>query len=318
MATPKNAIDDAERHEVMRVWVVLPASEAIWPRQRPTDRIRHRLVTFAKPFVASIRRRPPKIGAGQAAYYIPNRYIEKRDEIALTMLFVAKRQLFGMAYSGLQPGYFWSMPRDSGVYVGLALPTRFFTTEVTRPGDVDLLVIPYEGDKLIVHRTLAIEIKAVRASFHRQGKSPNEFGFTQAGGLQAIGFPYVAVAHLIVSDASPQVAWREIGVARIIGDDGAAEMLDPIQTDCLPIDLMERSFGRILKQSPDADLGLVAAYIQTPDQLRRGGLDFWHPDTRHANFNPKTRQETLQRIADFFESYPEHFLDNPRHSPSDG
>ena len=146
------------------------------------------------------------------------------------------------------------MPKASGVYVAFAVPTDKFSVTVRRPGDVDMLAIPYEGDELILHRTLAIEVKAVRATFLKQGKSPNEFGLSQVRGLSSLGFPYVAVAHLIVADASPEVAWREIGCARVLDKEGNVELLSPVATDCLPTDLIERSFGRLSKASPDDDM----------------------------------------------------------------
>jgi hypothetical protein len=67
---------------------------------------------------------------------------------------------------------------------------------------------------------MAIEVKAIRASFAKQGRSPNEYGFSQAAALIAIGFPYVTVAHLIVSDRSPRSAWRKMMGAVVLNSDG--------------------------------------------------------------------------------------------------
>ena len=71
------------------------------------------------------------------------------------------------------------------------------------PGDIDILIVPYENDFLQLDRVLAIEVKVVRASFEKQGRSPNDFGISQTKALLRAGFPYCAVAHLIVSDESP-------------------------------------------------------------------------------------------------------------------
>lgn len=259
-----------------------------------------------------MKERPVRKEAGEISFYIPHRMVSSKHETSLCMSFVSNRLLFGRAYSGLQPDYFRSMPPNSGVYVGLSLPTKVFKETVSKPGDIDLLVVPYENGELILERTLAIEMKVVRASFVRQGKSPNEFGFRQAAGLQDAGFPYVAVAHLIVSDESPSEAWRELGVARIIDETGRAEMLEPIMTDTLPIDLMQRSFGRLNKLVNDYTVGLVAAYVEGPDRTSFLGPGYWFPDTREATFNEKADGCTLERIAAFFDVHYEVFLDNPR------
>ncbi len=144
------------------------------------------------------RMRPPRPRAGQAGFFLPRTLIEDRHELALTISFITKRRAFGYAYAGIQPDYFFSMPQDSGVYVCPVVPTEILTSEIRYPGDIDLLIVPYEMDELVLDRVVAVEIKAVRASFANQGKSPNGFGVSQASGLLQMGFPYVALAHLIV------------------------------------------------------------------------------------------------------------------------
>jgi hypothetical protein len=178
-------------------------------------------------------------------------------------------------------------------------------------------VIPYECDELVLHRTLAVEIKAVRASYVKQGRSPNQFGYSQAQALLALGFPYAAVVHLVVSDESPRSAWRNMGLARVLDREGNAEMLPPAAIDCLPIDLVNRSLGRLVSGAPPG-LGLVACYIGGTIVSIPGfgtGKVVWQPLCRPAKWNENQSDQLLRRVANLVEESPSSFLDNPRYDP---
>src|SRR5665213_4540576 len=137
-----------------------------------------------------IRHRPRLVRSGEIGFQVPRRWVELNAEQAITVEFVARRQLFGHAYGRLQPDYFHDMPQHSGVFLLLFTETRALAPRAQRPGDIALIVLPYEGDELVLERTLAVEIKIVRATYDKQGRSPNEFGFSQAAALRELGFPY--------------------------------------------------------------------------------------------------------------------------------
>lgn len=258
------------------------------------------------------------VPAGAGAFYLPRHLVKKRDEIALTLSFIANRQLFGWAYSGIQPNYFFDMPPDSGVYLTPITLSKDLSPEAKYPGDIDLLVIPYEKDELILDRVVAIEIKAVRANYLKQGKSPNDYGISQAEGLTAMGFPYAAVAHLIVSDQSPRTAWRKTAVARVIEQNDKVEMLPEQEMDMMPVDLMMRAFGRIEKQASESRLGIVAAYVGSSESDLVGasaGGTIWMPHCRSAQRNQAVCPRLLDNIAAYFDQFPNRFINTPRHDP---
>ncbi|WP_449045257.1 hypothetical protein [Paracoccus versutus] len=267
--------------------------------------MRYRLTNRARP-----------LQDGEPAFAIPVKMLRHRHELAATISFITRRKLFGLSYWGLQPGYFDRIPQDSGVLVRPAVPIAELVPGATFPGDIDLLIVPYEGNELVLDRTIAIEIKIVRASFAKQGKSPNDFGVTQATALQKLGFPYVAIAHLIVSDQSPREAWRPAGLVRIIGPDGLAEQLPDIETDWLPADLMERSFGRMQATAPEP-IGLVAAYLGPNDEnLFDVAHGTWFPLCRAAQSGAKSNSALLAAVAALVERRQDYFLDNPRYDPA--
>src|SRR5699024_828773 len=138
------------------------------------------------------------------------------DEAILTVRLVMDRQHFGRCYRLLAPELFETMDVSSGVMVAWLIPSEKLLPGISYPGDIDLLIIPYSSGNLLLAETLAVEVKVVRTSFKKQGKSPNQFGMSQASSMLAHGFPNVAVLHLVVSDKSPPSAWREVAITEII------------------------------------------------------------------------------------------------------
>jgi hypothetical protein len=264
-----------------------------------------------------VTRRPRFRAGGEHAAILPRSLVSRRDETVLTVSFFLNRNLFGAVYSGLQPDYFWRMPEKSGVFILAHVPTHLLSSTVAKPGDIDLLVLPYEGEEIVLERAMAIEIKAVRATFLRQGKKSGSSGFSQATGLKLMGFPYTAVLHLIVSDDSPEHAWRPMGIARILDEEGNVKILPDQNIDWLPFDLMDRVFGRLKAACPDDTFGFASAYLGSSDDelsnIRNNGV--WMPSCKAATYNPNLRKDFLLRLGSFFDRYPFHFFDTPRFDP---
>lgn len=264
-----------------------------------------------------IARRPVLRASGEKAVILPRSMLRRRDEVVLNVSFFLNRRLFGEVYSQLQPDYFWDMPARSGVFVAPLVPSHLLGTAIAKPGDVDLLVLPYEGEEILLGRALAIEIKAVRATYLQQGKAPNSFGFSQASGLKAMGFPCVAVLHLIVSDGSPEHAWRPMGVARILDAQGRVEILPEQNVDWLPADLLMRVFGRLKAVCPDPAFGVAAAFLGTSDDELSNVVSngMWFPHCRAATVNPDVHENFLLKVGAFFDRFAPSFFDTPRHDP---
>lgn len=236
----------------------------------------------------------------------------------MTASLILQRKLFGLVYCSLQPDYFNVMPRDSGVYAAIAVPTNRVLPEVNNPGDIDLLIIPYEGDELLLSRVIAAEIKVIRASFQRQGKSPNEMGFSQAGQLLKAGFPYVAVLHLIVSDQSPKHAWEPMGMTTVLNEEGLCGPLTTELVDTLPKRLLDRGIGRLLSARTRSEVGLAAAFLgATDDEVThvKRGAGMWFPEGSAAKPNPDHNAEIGLAIATYFEAHSRWFADIPRFDP---
>ena len=204
------------------------------------------------------------------------------------------------------------MPYRSGVYVRPLVTTRKVIHGAERPGDIDLLIIPYEGDDIVVSRTLALEIKAVRASFDRPGKSPNDMGFSQAQHLSELGFPFVGVAHLIVSHPSPPGAWKTRSIAQVIDESGQIGDFAEASCDWLPADLIDRSYGRRVTSCTNPNVGFVSAYLEK-SELTESRSGHWIPSGRVSQRNPFTQDKTVEMIANYFKFNLRWFHEIPRY-----
>lgn len=249
--------------------------------------------------------RPPLLRSGEVLCELPVSAVKKREEMALTRIFTSQRRLFGMGYQVLLPRYFDEMRAGSGVFIAHFLPIHAISPETNFPGDIDLLVVPYEGDELVLSMALAIEIKVVRASFAKQGKSPNQFGFSQAQALLRCGFPYAAVVHLVVSDESPKHAHRPVYTTRVLDEEGRCEPPVASVADLLPADLVQRAIGRLEANRDVREIGLLATYLST------SGL--WMPSGRQCQPNPGVSTKLLVAIYEYFSRNPFEFFDTPKY-----
>lgn len=258
-------------------------------------------------FSVGIEKRPPCLTHGARFLWNVGRKHSDSDEVVLGLKLVADRKLFGQCYRGMLPELYRQMSPGSGVMIYPFLPTKFIAPRCTFPGDLDLMVVPYQDDQLLLSETLVVELKIVRASFAKQGKSPNEFGFSQAKAALELGFPYVAVGHLIVSDTSPSDYWKSVVPARILdADSGRVELLPSILADLLPAELIDRSFGRLLTNRPIPQIGLFAAFLSD------NGM--WIPRSSHAIRNSDASHSLLLSIARFYEAHFNRFLDTPKYA----
>lgn len=123
--------------------------------------------------------RPRHQEDGEIFFYV-DALVNKDDEIALGLMNICDRKLFGAGYRKLVGNYFESMGNASGLMIYPFAKSSGIVPNLNFPGDIDLLIIPYKDHQLIVFKTWAIELKIIRAKFTKQEKSPNDFGFSQS------------------------------------------------------------------------------------------------------------------------------------------
>lgn len=73
-----------------------------------------------------------------------------------------------------------------------------------KPGDIDVLIIPFTKTKIYFERTSVYEIKIVRSTRKNPSRNANSLGVTQALGLVEDGFPLVGLVHVSITEPLPE------------------------------------------------------------------------------------------------------------------
>lgn len=248
--------------------------------------------------------------AGQRIMFAPisRRIKHKWDEESVVANIIANMKVFGRWYSALQPNLYLELGLHSGVMVTMSVPIQKVESELSFPGDIDILVIPYENDFLLLSLTTVVEIKILRAEKRRLRKSPNQFGFSQASALLEHGFPYAALGHVIVTDDVRDKPNREMLLARA-GHQESITSLTPTVEDAFEIDLRNRTYGRLASNTPNDDIGLFA--------MNFDGSRVFESLGKACRFNPNYDSGLLNGIQRFYEENTDIFIEIPRYSDGD-
>lgn len=73
-----------------------------------------------------------------------------------------------------------------------------------KPGDIDVIIIPFSKTKIYFERTSVYEIKIVRPTRNNPGRNANSLGVTQVLGLAEDGFPLVGLIHVSLTEPLPE------------------------------------------------------------------------------------------------------------------
>lgn len=260
-----------------------------------------------------ISTRPRRYLNGEAVTVIDRSEINEHSEFYAILRIVTNYPLFGLLYWNLVGRFFYEMTRGSGVFVAVNVESKSISPTFGRPGDIDILVIPYFMDMLLADRILAIEVKVVRASFSKPGRAANKLGFTQADALAEAGFPYVAVVHAVASDSSPEEYYRDYGLAIMKDSERVREMRE-IKADPLPMLLVERVMGRLEKSRSQSRIGLGCIYTGE-SRINYEGKVYsgqYYPEGREARWCPEHATELMPSVAAYLNRNPHMFLDIPR------
>ena len=116
-----------------------------------------------------------------------------------------------------------------------------------KPGDIDLLIVPFLHDQLLAHDTMAIEAKIIRPTFENPGRNANSMGHTQVTGLARDGFPYVGLLHISVPASLPEnLHWQVPLISGQLDQEGKLiEIGKRYEFDPFPLLSADRQEGRL-------------------------------------------------------------------------
>jgi len=200
-------------------------------------------------------------------------------------------------------------PFAQPVYVGINIARGEVGLDLHgKPGDVDLLVIPFRAEMLFLDRVIALEVKVVRPTLRNPGRNANTFGRSQVVGLLKDGFPFVGLLHIMIPEPSPPEAfWRIPMMASRLGPEGelvpTGELFD---FDPSPLIAAGRQEGRILASALPGDVGYrVMAVGMSRDKQSFNSSTMG--EERRPGRNPTTSLELCDRVADLLKRAPQKF-----------
>jgi hypothetical protein len=220
---------------------------------------------------------------------------------------------------------FWDLLFDPVRYEGTASYNGYYcATNILReelglerngkPGDYDIVFIPYRGEHLFFDRTAVYEVKIVRPSFERQSRSPNSFGETQVYGLLEDGFPLVGLLHVIAAEPLLPQQLGTIGMSKLPAKGGREEgdpPLPPLEElyelqplDWLPGEAIDRQMRRLITAGFPKYVAINSfAMMQNPDGSHTSTFSREYQGFMSGYFNPQKKSATIAKIAAHFQRY---------------
>lgn len=258
-----------------------------------------------------IRHRPPRYFDSDGNRILITRLTHKQrgnwGEEPIVARIIANMHIAGCWFSSLMPNLYLELGLHSGCMMSMSVPSKCIASDLVYPGDIDILVIPYENNELLLSRTLAVEIKILRTEKRRPGKSPNKFGYSQAKALLARGFPYVGVGHILVTDGPMDERSKEMLVAHM--GSSSIDIISQTKIDSFEIDMRERALGRLKQGLGEERIGYFA--------MNFDGRRVFEPFGMSCERSAACDNELLKSIGVFYESNYQTFFELPRHSDFD-
>jgi len=186
----------------------------------------------------------------------------------------------------------------------------------TKPGDFDVLIIPFSDNRIYFDRTVASEIKLVRPTRKNPSKNANSLGITQLKGLIADGFPLVSLVHITMPEPLEdhekmriKMCNRPIDMDNPKNNIGALEDTRDVYYDWFGDYSSDKQIQRMLVMDIPKYAGIYAACLNVYDNgttsISSCTQDFWHYQAGY--FNPHVKPETVNLIKSHFENHKEKY-----------
>jgi len=108
-----------------------------------------------------------------------------------------------------------------GFYITKTILRNEFKLESGRkPGDIDVLIIPFSKDKIHFEKTSVYEIKIVRPTRKNPSRNANSLGVSQVLGLIEDGFPLVGLIHVSITEPLPEQEKQDIKFSTLKANSG--------------------------------------------------------------------------------------------------
>lgn len=199
--------------------------------------------------------------------------------------------------------------KDIKSYDGYYIYQNILRTELefeknAKPGDFDILIIPFSHNKIYFERTAVFEVKVVRALKKRPFKNANSLGTTQIWGLINDGFPLVGLIHFCLAEPLNDSEKQKLKYLGKMGDGAkitSENKEEEILVDFFACGVALNQMKRLISTDLPKYVGLSCFAVNTTlnDQLQLGINFYENTKFETGYYNPKKSQTTINKIRKF-------------------
>ena len=185
-----------------------------------------------------------------------------------------------------------------------------------KPGDFDLLIIPFSALRVYFERTIATEVKVVRPTRQKPGRNSNSDGIEQTKGLIEDGFPLISLFHIVMTEPLLESEKLQIKRTKVAANSGLKidtenleNNFEDIKVDFFPWISTDLQMKRLITSDLPKYVSLQCLSI---DIDKDGRVSYSYPtnDLRFFEkgyFNPHNKSTTIKKIKKHFENTPEKY-----------
>lgn len=186
-----------------------------------------------------------------------------------------------------------------------------------KPGDFDILLIPFSEEKIYFERTCALEVKIVRPSRKKPKKAPNSYGIKQIKGLINDGFPLIGLIHICMTEPLKE---NEKEVIKLdltpfdmdnpLNNEKFLENTVNVKYDHFSQYSAENQMKRLISKDIPKYIGIMTLGINLTE---KGELLTWfnhdfNNGFSSGYFNPNKKNETIEKIKLYFKENRKEFI----------
>lgn len=243
-----------------------------------------------------------------------NKYHPKLDEKEIIKLLISWKDSSG--FPDLRP--FVNMmlfPDDFGKekpYTGYYVKENILRTHLnfdkgSKPGDFDVIIIPFRGELVFFNRAAVYEIKVVRPTRAKPSKNANSLGLTQLNGLISDGFPFVGLIHICMPEPLTDEEKLKILMHEKVFND-YSNYKNNRSIDQFGNYSCDKQMQRLLNLSIPKFAGIAAYSLELYERgLYIGSCSQSYLDYQKGYFNPERKQETIDNLIEYFYSNQSSF-----------
>jgi len=201
-----------------------------------------------------------------------------------------------------------------GLYIGKNILRQEYGFEKNqKPGDFDLIIIPYTDSGIHFERTGVCEVKVVRPTRKKPLKNANSLGITQLNGLINDGFPFVGIVHISLTELLEDEEKLDIdfctipanGDEKIEKGEKLSDYFVNVKMDHFQWFSVDKQITRLVSTEIPKYVALMCFGL-----TKKSDKEYWMETVSRkylgfetGYFNPNSRKETIKKVR-------KHFLKN--------